>query len=263
MEHTTVTDPDTAPRGTALATLGFLMAAGGPLLLIVASLAFGLGTDDLAFLAIPTVLGLAGAALVRRPSTALKVVAIVLAVGVFMTVFWTAFGLALPASFFDFVPGILVLPGVLIAIGATVASMRAAKAGRPGSAGERRAATVILAVLGVLAAASAVLTVTGRDTVPDAIADDADLAVTLADFEFDEAGYEVPAGGTVLVKNDDPFVHNFTVDALDIDVDLGPYSEKLVEIPDEDGTYVLYCEPHTSDTDDPSEDDMASKLTVG
>jgi plastocyanin len=152
---------------------------------------------------------------------------------------------------------------VLIAIGATVASMRAAKAGRPGSAGERRAATVILAVLGVLAAASAVLTVTGRDTVPDAIADDADLAVTLADFEFDEAGYEVPAGGTVLVKNDDPFVHNFTVDALDIDVDLGPYSEKLVEIPDEDGTYVLYCEPHTSDTDDPSEDDMASKLTVG
>jgi plastocyanin len=178
-------------------------------------------------------------------------------------VFWTVFGLALPASFFDFVPGTLVLPGVLIAIGGTVASIRAAKADRPSTGGERRAVTVILAVLALLAVGSAILTVTGRDTVPEALADDADLTVSLEDFEFDEAGYDVAGGATVLVKNDDPFVHTFTVDDLGIDVDLGPYSEKLVEIPSESGTYVLYCEPHTSDKDDPSEDDMASELTVG
>ena len=107
------------------------------------------------------------------------------------------------------------------------------------------------------------MTVTGRDTVPDALADQADLVVDMADFEFDEDAYEVPAGGTILVKNSDPFVHNFSVEALDLDVDLGPSGEALITVPDETGTFVLYCEPHTSDTDDPGTDDMASELTVG
>ena len=98
---------------------------------------------------------------------------------------------------------------------------------------------------------------------PDALADDADLTVSLTDFEFDEDGYELEGGATVLVQNDDPFVHTFTVDELGIDVELGPSSEKLVEIPEESGAYVLYCDPHTEDKDDPSEDDMASELTVG
>ena len=87
--------------------------------------------------------------------------------------------------------------------------------------------------------------------------------VDLEDFEFDEDAYDVPAGGTVLVKNSDPFVHTFTVDELDIDVELGPGSEELVTMPEDTGTYVLVCEPHTSDPDDPSEDDMASEITIG
>ena len=251
------------PSGTTLATLGFLMAAAGPILLIVASLIFGLDLEDVTFFLIPSVLGLLGAFLVRRRSTLAKAFAIVCAVLTFMTVFWTVFGLALPASFFDFVPGTLVLPGVLLAIGATIASIRAAKRGESTSPGERRVASVILAVVGVLALASAILTVTGRDTVPESAADQADLVVDLEDFEFDQDAYEVPGGGTVLVKNSDPFVHNFAVDALDIDVDLGPGDEKLVDIPGEPGTYVLYCEPHTEDSEDPGEDDMAAEITVG
>lgn len=251
------------PRGTDLATLGFLMAAAGPIMLIAAGLAYGLDTADLAFFVIPSVLGLAGAALVRRGSTALKALCIVMAVVIFMTVFWTVFGVTYPDSFFDFVPGTLVLPGVLLAIGATIASMRATKAARWSGPGERRAATVIVAALGILALGSAVMTVTGRDTVPDALADQADLVVDMTDFEFDEDAYDVPAGGTILVKNSDPFLHNLTVEALDIDIDLGPSSEALVTVPDETGTFVLYCQPHTSDTDDPGEDDMASEITVG
>jgi len=260
-----IAEPDDTvePRGTTLASLGFLMVAAGPLLLIIASVVFGLALDDVVFFLVPIVLGLLGAFLVRQRSTVAKAIAIVLAIVAFGMVFWTAFGLALPASFFDFVPGILLLPGALLAIGATVASIRASKRGVSTSPGERRAASVILAVIGLLAVASAVLTVTGRDTVPDALADKADVVVNLEEFEFDHGGYDVPDGGTVLVKNHDPFVHNFRVDALDIDVDLGPGSEKLIEIPSEPGTYVLYCEPHTSDPDHPTEDDMASKITVG
>lgn len=85
----------------------------------------------------------------------------------------------------------------------------------------------------------------------------------LAAFEFDRATYDVAGGATILVKNSDPFVHTFTVDALDIDVDLGPGSETLVTIPAEPGTYVLFCQPHSSDKDDPGEDDMAAVLEVG
>ena len=98
---------------------------------------------------------------------------------------------------------------------------------------------------------------------PDALADHADLTVSLEDFAFDESSYDLVGGETLLIKNDDPFHHTFTVDALGIDVHLGPSSEKLVELPDQPGTYVLYCDPHTSGKEDPSEDDMAAELTVG
>ncbi|MFL6206747.1 MAG: cupredoxin domain-containing protein [Acidimicrobiales bacterium] len=256
-------DTASAPvRGTAVATLGLLMAASGPLLLLVASIAFGL-TESVGYFLIPVVLGLAGVWLVRLDRTWAKVVAIVLAVVVLSFAFWTVFGLGVPSSFFDFVPGTLVVPGVLLAIYGSVMAIRARRSGRTVGPGERRFVAVTLAVLGVLAVASVVLTLTGRDTVPDAVADEADAVVHLEGFEYDQDGYELVGGGTVLVENDDPFVHNFTIDALHIDVDLGPGSEKLIDIPDEPGTYVVYCEPHTEDTDDPGEDDMASELTIG
>jgi plastocyanin len=251
------------PRGTTLATLGFLMAAAGPILLIAASLIVGLDTGDVIFFVLPAVSGLLGAYLVRRRSVVAKAVSIVLAVLIAMTIFWTAFGLSLPDSFFDFVPATLVLPGVLLAIGATITAIRSAKRGIVTGTAERRAAGAILGVLGVLAVLSLVLTITGRETVDDEAAANADLVVDLKDFEFDEDAYDVPAGGTVLVKNEDPFVHTFTIEELDIDVDLGPGSEALVTMPEDTGTYVLICEPHTSDPDDPSEDDMASEITIG
>jgi plastocyanin len=263
--HTRVDLPaePSTPRGTTLATLGFAMAALGPILVILAGLFFGMDTEDLTFFFIPSVLGLLGIFLVRRRSRVAKAFSIVIAIAIGFLLFWTAFGLALPSSFFDFVPGTLVLPGALLAIGGTISALRSQSRGRASGAGERRAAYAIVTAIGVLGGLSAVLTVTGRDTVPDAVAEQADVVVNLEDFEFDEGSYDVPAGGTVLVKNDDPFAHTFTVDALDLDVDMGPGDEKIVEIPDDPGTYVLYCEPHTSDPDDPSDDDMASELTVG
>ena len=266
MEDTTSATTETldqggVPSGATLATLGFAMAALGPILMIGAGLIFGL--DDLGFFFIPSVLGIIGVVLSRRRGKVAKAFSIVIAVLIGMMLFWTAFGLALPSSFFDFVPGILVLPGALLALGGSIAALVSRSRGTTGGAGERRAALAIVTAIGVLGGVSAVLTVTGKDTVPDAVAEEADLVVDIKDFEFDADAYDVPAGGTVVVKNDDPFMHTFTVVDLDIDVDLGPGDEKLVEIPDESGTYILYCEPHTEDPDDPGEDDMASELTVG
>ena len=252
------------PSGTTLATLGFAMAALGPILIIGAGLIFGL--DDLGFFFIPSVLGIVGVVLSRRPGKVAKAFSIVIALLIAMLLFWTAFGLAAPSSFFDFVPALLVLPGALLALGSSIAALVSRSRGSEAGAGERRAALAIVTLVGVLGGVSAVLTLTGRDTVPDSVADAADVAVDMKDFEFDEDAYEVPAGGTIFVKNEDPFVHTFTVDALGIDVDLGPGDEKIVEIPSEvDGssTYVLYCDPHTEEPDDPGEHDMAAELTVG
>ena len=263
---TTVTEPTAPLSGTTLATLGFLMAAAGPILLIIASALFGLSLEDTAFFVLPAVLGLVGAALVRTRSTVAKVIAIVLAVVIAMTVFWTAFGLALPDSFFDFVPGLLVLPGVLLAIVATIVSIRSKTRERREGAGARRAAAAIVGAVGLLAVVSAVLTVTGRDTVPEAAAAEADLTIDVHDFEFGdlhEDGYDVEAGATILVTNDDPLFHTFTVDALGIEEDLGPGDEVLVTLPEDSGAFVLFCEPHTSDPDEPTEDDMASELRIG
>src|SRR5690349_8115145 len=65
------------PRGVVLATLGFLVVATGCLMLLVGSLLWGL---DGAFFALPTVLALLGACLIRRARTALRIGGLVLSV---------------------------------------------------------------------------------------------------------------------------------------------------------------------------------------
>jgi plastocyanin len=251
-------------RWSRLASLGFLMAAAGPVLMIAAVLLWGLDSGDLAFFVVPAVLGAAAAALVRKRRRWQRVLAIVLGLLAAVMMFWTMFGITSPASFFDFVPALLVVPGALIGLVAGVASARAAKGGAATeSVGERRAIQGILVALGTLVVVSAVVSVSSRETVSDAEAAAADIVVDLKDFEFDAERYDAAGGTTILVKNSDPFLHTFTIDELGIDVSLNGGSEKLVSIPAQPGTYVVYCEPHTSDKDDPGEDDMAAALTVG
>lgn len=253
-------------RWSSLASVALLLAALGPLVMLVAGLAWGLDIgDEVGFFVVSIAAAAGAAALVRRGALWSRVVAMVLALLFGAMLFWTAFSLALPTSFFDFVPAIVVLPGALLAIGATVAAIRAQKRGdlvtRP-EGGEARAIAIVLSVVLVLAGVSGVLTALGRDTVDDPSV--AASTVTTSDFEFDEDSYAVAPGDQILVTNDDPFFHTFTVDGLDIDVDLLPGSEKLVTIPTgAEGSFVLYCEPHTSDPEDPSDDDMAAELVVG
>ncbi len=176
--------------------------------------------------------------------------------------FWTAFGLASPASFFDFVPGLLVIPGVIITLVASVAGLVAGRRGHTVSGregGERRAITIVVAVVGVLALISAVLTLTTRSTTDTTAASS---QVEMKDFAYDQAGYQATGGSQIAVKNDDPFRHTFTIDQLGIDVHLGPGSSALVDLPAEAGTYLVYCTYHTSDPKNPTEDDMTSVLTI-
>jgi plastocyanin len=251
-------------RWTQLAALGLAMIGLGPFLMLAAGLLWGLDVSgDIGFFVPLIVVPWVSAFLVWRFGTWAKIVAIVVALAGLAMLFWTAFSIANLASFFDFVPALLVVPGAIIAIVASIAGMVANRrghvvAGREG--GERRAIGVVLAVLGVLAVVSAVLTISSRSNVG---ATDAAAQVDLKSFEFDQASYSVPGGASVAVRNEDPFTHTFTIDALGIDVELGPGDAVVVNIPAQAGTYVVYCKLHTADPQNPTSDDMASSITVG
>jgi plastocyanin len=250
-------------RWTRLAALGLFLAGLAPLMMMVAGLIFGVEDAADPFFIITTVIAWLGALLVWRFGTWAKIVGIIAALLVAGALFWTIFGLQAPNSFFDFMPGVLLIPGALIAIIASISAIVAKRRGHGTEVavgGERTAIRVILGVVILLALLSGGLTLAGATDVDDS---GAEVVVVLGDFEFDKEQYTFEPGATVLVRNEDPFLHTFTVDELDIDLNLTPGSEELVEIPDQPGSYVLYCRPHTFDPDDPSEDDMAAELEVG
>jgi plastocyanin len=247
-----------------MAGLGLLMAALGPLLMFAAALIWGLDvSEDIPFFLGTAVIGIVGAFVVLRfPAVWARVVGLVAAILVGGALFWTMFGLFAPGSFFDFVPGLLVMPGAILAIVGSIAGIVATNRGKAAASpaeGEKKTVRTVLAVVGVLTVVSAVVTFMGQD---DIDASEADLTVTLSDFEFDKASYTFEPGSTVLVKNDDPFLHTFTIEELDIDEVLTPGKDILVEVPEEGGDYVLFCQPHTSDPEDPSDDDMWADLTI-
>ena len=250
------------PRWTRLASLALVLVALGPLLMFAAGLLWGLDvSEDAVFFLGAAAVALIGALVVARFGTWAKVVGIVTAVLSGGALFWTAFGLASPTSFFDFMPGLLVLPGAITAIVACIAALVAGRRGhattRP-ERGERTAIRAVLSIVVIAALATAVLTFTGGS---DA-AGSGDVEVVASDFEFEPGTFQVAAGESILVRNDDPFLHTFTVDDLDIDESLNPGSEVLIEVPEGGGSYTFYCRPHTFEPDDPSEDDMAGELTV-
>ena len=237
------------------------MAAVAPLLMLAAGFLWGLDvTEDVPFFGITAAVGLIGAFLVQRFGTWSKVVGILAALALAAMLFWTAFGLATPNSFFDFVPGLLVIPGAIIAIVGCIAAIVARRRGHLTPApvgGERRAISIVLGVVIALALASAAMTFLGASDV-----EGGDVTVTASDFDFEDGPLTVQGGDEVVVKNEDPFLHTFTIEELNIDVAVQPGSEELVQIPDRPGTYVVYCVPHTMDPKEPSDDDMATEITI-
>ena len=250
-------------RWTRLASLGLTLAGLGPALILVAGLIFGLDFEgDLVFFLGTALLGFVAAFLVLRFGMWSKVVGILAGVLLAMALFWTAFGLAQPGSFFDFIPGVLVLPGALMAIAASIAAIIATRRGRVSArpeGGERTGIRIALGVVAVAVIGSGALTLMSRTT---ADARGTQATALLEDFKFDKGEYQVSGGTTIFVSNEDPFFHTFTIDELEIDEGFGAGSSKRIEIPGRPGTYVVYCRPHTANPDNPEEDDMAARITV-
>jgi plastocyanin len=130
-----------------------------------------------------------------------------------------------------------------------VGAVRALLAGRKGqqvpanSGGRFR--TTVLAVIGV----AAVVSVTGflltKESVDDSESAGA-TALEMVKFEFDPGSLSLPVDGKLLIQNNDPFVHDFTFDAMDIAVTVGPGSETLVDLSGlAAGTYDYICSLHS------------------
>jgi plastocyanin len=215
---------------------------------------------------------LAGAAVAtalvwRFDTTWARIVGVVATLALALMMFWVAFGLAHPASFFDFVPAVAFLLGVGLSLFGNIAAIvqrRKDHIDVRAQPTERHLEQVAIGIVVLAVLVSGVMSFLGRESVDAAAAADA-VEVEMTGFEFEPAQIEATAGGQLLVHNSDAFVHDIAVPDLGIDaVTVTPGSQVLVDVPAEAGVYNVYCTLHsdTSDTEPDPEEQMVATLQV-
>ena len=151
-----------------------------------------------------------------------------------------------PDSFFEFTSTIIGVPSLLlVVVGAIVALVqyRRESCRTQATALETNLFRGGAAALTVVAAISAVLTVTGMDSVSAADRQGA-VVVRMEKTSFPDEMINVKANSAnkLVVENEDAFSHTFTVDDLDIDVKFGPGDEKLIRVEGAaPGSYEFRC----------------------
>ena len=137
-------------------------------------------------------------------------------------------------SVFDFgVAVVTTVASIMALVGSIVAFVQLRRGtGRvEATAVERNALRGVAAVVAVLVVVSAVATLTARDTVEQA--DRAGtIEVLMKTTEFRTAQLDAKAGETVrlVLRNDDLYIHTFTIDELGIDATIGPRGEKALSL---------------------------------
>jgi plastocyanin len=156
--------------------------------------------------------------------------------------------LAVPASGGDFILNIASLVAAVVGIVAAIAILRR-------SSGSSDAPKKLgLAALGLflVAALFSVIATVGYE---DATAQEGDVELAAEDIEFSEDSLETGSGDvSVFVDNADGTLHTFTIDELDVNLDVPASSAARVTFEAEPGTYEFYCAPHA--------EDMKGTLTV-
>ena len=156
--------------------------------------------------------------------------------------------LSAPASAGDFILNLASALAALVGIVAAIAVIRGL-VGSSGAARKLAVAGIVLFVVGT--AASVFVTVTYEDAVAQA----GDLEVVTRDIEFTDESLEVEAGEvSILVDNKDATLHTFTIDELEVDLDIPASKTARITFQAEPGTYDFYCAPHAGD--------MEGKLVV-
>lgn len=155
--------------------------------------------------------------------------------------------LSSPDSFLDFAyRPVIGLAAATFVLGGSLAGLVQHVRGRTSTSGPANVTRAVKGVLGlvaILSITSAVLTVAGVHGVSVADKQGA-TTITAHATKYDTDTLAAGTDGTTtfVFRNDDPIIHTFTIDALDIDVKVGPRSEKLFELKSpKPGTYGFYC----------------------
>lgn len=156
--------------------------------------------------------------------------------------------LTVPASAGDFILNLAGLLAALVGIVAAIAVVR----GLVDTAPAARSLGVAAAALFVVASAFSIFSAATYD---DAEAKEGDLELVTKDIEFQQTSLEAEGGEiSVFVDNQDGTLHTFTIEELDVDLDIPASKSARVTFDAEPGEYEFFCEPH--------KEDMKGTLTV-
>ncbi len=156
--------------------------------------------------------------------------------------------LAVPASAGDFVLNLL---GLLAAVAGIVAAVAVAR-GRTDAAPAARSLAVAAAAVFVVASGYSVYATATYDS---ATLQEGDLELVAKDIEFQQKSLQAEGGEiAVFVDNQDQTLHTFTIEELDVDLDVPASKSARVTFDAEPGEYEFFCEPH--------KEDMKGTLTV-
>jgi plastocyanin len=194
-------------------------------------------------IAIFVVLALIGAFLVRtRERAGAIMLAIVSVLFLVLNLPFILPSLSVHESSVDFLATTLTLLSLIAMIVSSVAILR-----RRSGANAMRF-SIVITVLGVLAVAG---TAVARLAYEEAEAQPGDIEMVLENIEFSpqtitaEEGVEI----SVFLENKDTVLHTFTIEELDVDVDVPGNGSARVTFDAEPGRYEFICEPHQPDMD--------------
>jgi len=221
------------PFYTRIALLGIAMYLAIEVVIFVATLAF-LRTSDLWYPLLVGGLALAGGVCIFawRPWGLFVGVAGGV-IGILFSLDGLAENLSSPDSFFDFAYRPVIWAGgtILVLIGSVAGLVQhfRRRTSTRGPAAVMRGAQGLIGVVAIVALVSAVLTVAGIDHLSDDERAGATV-VTVEGWDFGTATITVASAGTskLAIDNKDGNVHTFTVDGLDLDKRLGPFSDTLI-----------------------------------
>lgn len=157
--------------------------------------------------------------------------------------------LGVPASAGDFILNVL---GLLAALAGIVAAIQVIRGVLGPAPAARSLATAGAALFVVLTAFS----IFSAATYDNAMAQEGDVELVTKDIEFDPESLDAEAGQvSVFVDNEDATLHTFTIEELDVDLDIPAGKSARVTFDADSGDYEFICRPH-------EEQDMEGTLTV-
>ena len=259
---TPISEPTGRPFYSRLAIAGLITIVVTMVALAIVQLASS-DTSNLAFLTINIAIALIVAGLIWRFGSWVLVfgaiaglLGIGLAYGPFLILSTGSIN-----SVFDFGAAVVTtVASIMALVGSIVAfvQFRRGTARVEATAVERNTLRGVAVVVAVLVVVSAIVTLAARDTVQKADRAGA-IEVLMKTTEFRTAQLDAKAGETVrlVLKNDDLYIHTFTIDELGIDVTVGPRGEKALSIsPRNTGTFEYKCTI-------PGHESMTGTLTLG